>query len=139
MEELNKLKEEANARLLAGDAAKAVELYSAALDKCDADTSSDATALAEFAVAVQANRAAAHLKVESWGAALADATAVIDAQPDHIKAHHRRAAAHIGYVCVDCCWCMFRYPLWTHRSHLTLVLPTCPVTFLFVFIVFYTF
>ncbi|KAK9907522.1 hypothetical protein WJX75_005274 [Coccomyxa subellipsoidea] len=43
-----------------------------------------------------ANRAAAHIRLESFGSALADATKAIDLDPKYIKGYYRRADASLG-------------------------------------------
>lgn len=63
---------------------KAVSGYSAAL-------SLDPTSAVLFS-----NRAAAHLKLENYGSALADAGRAIDLDPKYVKAYYRRADAAAG-------------------------------------------
>ena len=63
---------------------KAVSGYSAAL-------SLDPTSAVLFA-----NRAAAHLKLENYGSALADAGRAIELDPKYVKAYYRRADAAAG-------------------------------------------
>lgn len=64
-----------------GDFEKAVELYSSALEKDDT------------LVAARNNRAQALLNLERWPAAEADAAAVLELEPENVKALLRLATA----------------------------------------------
>jgi serine/threonine-protein phosphatase 5 len=73
------LKTEGNAALAQFKFAAAVELYSKAIEL--------------FPTAIYyANRAAAHMKTESYGLAIDDASAAIEAEPSYIK----------GALCLGC-------------------------------------
>ncbi|KAK2080672.1 hypothetical protein QBZ16_000526 [Prototheca wickerhamii] len=75
------LKDEGNQAFKRGDFEKAVELYSSALEK-------DGTL-----VAARNNRAQALLNLERWPAAEADAAAVLELEPENVKALLRLATA----------------------------------------------
>ena len=78
---LERLREEGNAAVEAGDYSKAVALYSRVL-------------LAEPAhQAALANRALAHLKLKAYSAAIMDATCALRLNPFHLKSWVRRATA----------------------------------------------
>lgn len=116
---VNKLREEGNARMRAGDPARAVELYSEALRPASTGEfalgrlSSAAGCLscvaermltslrsgvnrsmsAALAATLYSNRAAAHVALSNWEAAVCDAQAAVILQPGHVKAAHRLATA----------------------------------------------
>jgi len=79
-DEATALKDEANAHFAAGRYTQALELYSRAI------------AIAPSA-ALLGNRAAAHLKLESYGSAIADADAAERLDPAYVKAKYRRGSA----------------------------------------------
>jgi len=74
------LKDEGNALFSAGRFGAAVEAYSRALE-------------AEASAVLFANRAAAHLKTEAFGAAIADADAALALDGGYVKAYYRRGSA----------------------------------------------
>lgn len=75
-------KEKGNEAFRCGDAAQAVEHYTAALELGPS-------------VALRANRAAAHLKLKQWDACIDDCTHALREDPGHVKALVRRAAARV--------------------------------------------
>lgn len=78
------LKAEANRAFGAKRYAKAVELYSKAIE-------------ANPSVAVYySNRAFAHLRLENYGAAINDASTAIQMDPSYIKGYYRRGSAYLG-------------------------------------------
>ncbi|TMW68806.1 hypothetical protein Poli38472_006274 [Pythium oligandrum] len=77
------LKTQGNAALQQFKFAAAVELYTAAIEL--------------FPTAIYyANRAAAHVKSESYGLAIDDASAAIKLDPSYIKAYYRRGSANLA-------------------------------------------
>jgi len=116
---VNKLREEGNARMRAGDPARAAELYSEALRPASTGTAArvppgsskgsfgmartlvitpyptgvNRVMSATTAATLYSNRAAAHVALSSWEAAATDAQAAVILQPGHAKALHRLAAA----------------------------------------------
>jgi tetratricopeptide (TPR) repeat protein len=116
---VDQLREEGNAFMRAGDAARAAELYTEALrpaatgvklvaHACLRRTVPPAPALiaprrcagvnrqmtAAAAAMLYSNRAAARLALRDWEAAAADAQAAVTLQPAHVKALRRLATAH---------------------------------------------
>lgn len=68
---------------------KAIAGYTAALALLESSTGRDAAILL-------ANRAASHIRVESFGSALLDAGKAVDADPSYVKAYYRRADAALA-------------------------------------------
>ncbi|GAB9462639.1 Serine/threonine-protein phosphatase [Globisporangium polare] len=77
------LKTQGNAALAGFKFPHAVELYSAAIE------------LHPTAI-YYANRAAAHMKTESYGLAIDDASAAIETEPSYVKAYYRRGSAELA-------------------------------------------
>ena len=74
--------------------ARAVAGYTAALAL--ADTTGSSTPAGRDAAVLFANRAAAHVRLECFGAALADAGRAVEADPGYVKGYYRRADAALG-------------------------------------------
>ena len=74
--------------------ARAVAGYTAALAL--ADTTGSNTPAGRDAAVLFANRAAAHVRLECFGAALADAGRAVEADPGYVKGYYRRADAALG-------------------------------------------
>eukprot|EP00741_Cyanophora_paradoxa_P015522 tig00020902_g14983.t1 len=81
-EEADRLKAAGNALFQSASFAKAVDLYSKAID------------LAPSAV-LYSNRAFAHIKIEEYGSAVEDATQAIKLDRNFIKAYYRRGSAYM--------------------------------------------
>ncbi|KAL1704966.1 Metallo-dependent phosphatase-like protein [Schizophyllum commune] len=81
--EAAKLKSEANKAFAAHDFAKAVELYSSAIEKNPGDAT------------IWCNRAYARMKLEEFGYALNDATQAATIDPKYAKAYYRRATCYL--------------------------------------------
>ncbi|KAI5890586.1 protein phosphatase 5 [Schizophyllum commune H4-8] len=81
--EAAKLKAEANKAFAAHDFAKAVELYSNAIEKNPGDAT------------IWCNRAYARMKLEEFGYALNDATQAATIDPKYAKAYYRRATCYL--------------------------------------------
>lgn len=82
-------KERANAAFAAHKFILAVELYTRALDATPAPPDPARAVLLS-------NRAFAHIKLENYGSALADAEAAQRADPNYIKTYYRRGSAYVG-------------------------------------------
>ena len=113
--EADKLKDQGNDAFKAGNYAKAVVLYGKAIDVAlppqesdyDSDTTVDSTesrisdmrdALKEFPNLhiYYSNRAMAHIRLENFGCAIADATKAIQLVPTFAKAYYRRGCSKVG-------------------------------------------
>ncbi|KAI5830731.1 protein phosphatase 5 [Schizophyllum commune Tattone D] len=81
--EAAKLKAEANKAFAAHDFAKAVELYSSAIERNPGDAT------------IWCNRAYARMKLEEFGYALNDATQAATIDPKYAKAYYRRATCYL--------------------------------------------
>eukprot|EP00303_Exanthemachrysis_gayraliae_P008176 CAMPEP_0206010504 /NCGR_PEP_ID=MMETSP1464-20131121/11770_1 /ASSEMBLY_ACC=CAM_ASM_001124 /TAXON_ID=119497 /ORGANISM="Exanthemachrysis gayraliae, Strain RCC1523" /LENGTH=487 /DNA_ID=CAMNT_0053384131 /DNA_START=1 /DNA_END=1464 /DNA_ORIENTATION=+ len=78
------LKLEGNKHFAAGKYGEAVELYTKSIE---ADPTN---------VAVYCNRALCHVKLETFGLAIADASAALELDPRSVKAYYRRGSAYMG-------------------------------------------
>lgn len=76
-------KEEANKLFNAGQYAQAIAAYGAAIDLCPS-------------AALLSNRAFAHLRCESYGSAIADASASMALDATYLKAWYRRGSAYLA-------------------------------------------
>lgn len=81
--EAEKYKEEGNKALQAFQFQTAIRLYSTAI-------------LINPTAIYYANRAAAHIKSESYGLAIEDATIAIEMDPNYLKAYYRRGSAELA-------------------------------------------
>ncbi|KAK9843424.1 hypothetical protein WJX81_001775 [Elliptochloris bilobata] len=84
LSDAEQLKNEANQTFKDKHFTKAVDLYTQAIE------------LTPGNAILYANRAAAHVRLENYGSALADATSAIDKDPKYIKGYYRRADANLG-------------------------------------------
>jgi len=78
------LKLKGNAAIKSHDWPGAIEFYTKAIEIFDQDST------------FFCNRAQAHLKLEAYGYAVADATKAVEINPDYVKAYYRRAMAHLA-------------------------------------------
>ena len=81
-EQADLVKAAANEAFKADDLERAKQLYSEAIDI-------DPTCAIYYS-----NRAMCHLKLESFGAAIQDASMAIEIDPEYVKGYHRRATAY---------------------------------------------
>ncbi|KAG8623895.1 hypothetical protein KVT40_008871 [Elsinoe batatas] len=86
MEEAVALKNKGNEAFKNKDWPGAVEYYSQAIEKYDKEPS------------FYTNRAQAHIKLEAYGYAIADASKAIDVDPNFTKAYYRRAVANTAIL-----------------------------------------
>eukprot|EP00094_Tigriopus_californicus_P012669 TCALIF_12247-PA protein Name:"Similar to Ppp5c Serine/threonine-protein phosphatase 5 (Rattus norvegicus)" AED:0.08 eAED:0.08 QI:0/0/0/0.75/1/1/4/0/498 len=84
VDQSNQLKAEANELFKLEKYPDAIDLYSKAIDFNPTNA------------VLYANRSISHLKVESFGYALADANKAIECDKNYLKAYYRRAAAHMA-------------------------------------------
>ncbi|KAK0635492.1 serine/threonine-protein phosphatase 5 [Bombardia bombarda] len=85
-EEAVALKNKGNEAFAAHDWPTAIEYYSKAIELNDQDHT------------YWSNRAQAHLKMESYGYAIRDATKAVEIKPDFVKAYYRRATAYAAIL-----------------------------------------
>jgi len=78
------LKSKANERFLAESYEEAVDLYTLAIEQCPTNH------------IYYANRSCAHLRMESFGYALTDASKAVELDKTYVKGYYRRAAALMG-------------------------------------------
>lgn len=86
-ESFESLKERANAAFTASKFILAVELYTRALESAPSDS---------VRAILLSNRAFAHVKLENYGSALADAESAQKADPNYVKSYYRRGSANVG-------------------------------------------
>ncbi|XP_056638956.1 peptidyl-prolyl cis-trans isomerase FKBP8 [Diorhabda sublineata] len=102
----NKKRERGNWWYTRGENTIAIQCYRRALDYLDEVeggdntkgevSDSDLQSILEDRISVYNNMAAAHIKIEQFGAALNSLQIVLRCQPDNVKAHFRKAKAYIG-------------------------------------------
>mmetsp|Transcript_8156 Transcript_8156/g.25174 ORF Transcript_8156/g.25174 Transcript_8156/m.25174 type:complete len:519 (-) Transcript_8156:355-1911(-) len=84
---MSMLKSQANELLTAGNFAQAIAVYTTAVE------SSDESAMLPVLLS---NRAMAHIKLEAYGLAIADAEQAIKLDPSYVKAYYRRGSANLA-------------------------------------------
>lgn len=82
--EVERLKLQANKLFQESKYAKAVELYTSALE------------LDPKNAILLSNRAFSHIRLENYGSAIADATQAIEADPKYVKSYYRRGTANLA-------------------------------------------
>ncbi|CAD0057586.1 unnamed protein product [Aureobasidium pullulans] len=86
MEEATALKNKGNDAFKNKAWPQAIDFYSQAIEKYDKEPS------------FYTNRAQAHIRLEAYGYAVADATKAIELNPDFVKAYYRRAVANTAIL-----------------------------------------